>query len=108
MILFVLLCNDLVGQDSTKVGFSTNELQLNYALLTELEWRRSESALHKLKIKQQDQQIQNYKNLSEIQRQVEMNLNKQLELSKPPFYDNFIFGAATGVALTTILVILLK
>lgn len=106
VILFGLLWQDLIGQDSTK--FASFELQLNYALLNELEFRRIEKDLHFNKIAQMTMQIENYEALVKLMRESNENMEEQLKESDRSWYDNFIFGAVLGIAATSVMVYLVK
>lgn len=106
VILFVLFGADLAAQDSTK--FSTPELQINFSYLTELEYRRVESETQSDKVWLLKAKIDQFETLYELEKQVNANLSKQLEIIKPAWYNNFTTGAIAGVGIAAALVYLLR
>ena len=95
--LFAINCFALAPQDSIKTGsLQFQELKQIAKLLSEVEFRRKINLLNDDKIDRLNEIINSQKNIIANQEEINSNLKDQIEMIRPPFYDNFIFGAAAA------------
>lgn len=99
----------MAPQDSIKTGsLQLSELKQIAKLLNEVEFRRTENKLNNQKIDRLNEIIVDQKKIIQDQEEINSNLNDQIEIIKPAFYDNFIFGAAAASIVFIASIILIK
>lgn len=92
-----------LAQEELSDRLSLAELKITAQLLTELEFRRSQSELDAAKNKMLESIITNFKSNEELYELKIKNLELKVEEIKPSWYDHFWIGSAvTAIVVSSI------
>jgi len=92
--------NSMLKIDTTKIFVSLIELRNISDYLKEVEYRRAKDALNQSQIQTYQSLVIDFNDKEKLYLQKIENLEKEVKLISPPFWDRFYIGAIVGTAAT--------
>ena len=92
--------NGMPKIDTTKVYISLIELRTISDYLKEVQYRRANDSTYKAQINIYESLIMDFNGKEKMYLQKIDNLEREVKLATPPFWDHFYIGAITGVTVT--------